>query len=254
MGKGQQSQCYHASVFKDGRNVKSARKENPVKEGFRPKLTCVGLVIACLVVAVSLTPLRRVKADGSDGKDDSRIEIGFAIAPVHLNMKGKNPKMVGLGSYLVNLGGCADCHSAGSPTEYSPGQNPYFGQPKHLNPAVYLGGGRDLGPLVPGSYDIVSRNLTPDKSGLPEGGATFEQFLHTIRTGIDDDHLHPPCAPGTVASNCIPAPFDGNLLQIMPWPFYQELTDGDIRAIYEYLSAVPCVEGNYPADQPNRCG
>ena len=34
----------------------------------------------------------------------------------------------------------------------------------------------------------------------------------------------------------------------MPWPAYQEMTDYDIRAIYEYLSAIPCVAG--PAD-PN---
>ena len=36
----------------------------------------------------------------------------------------------------------------------------------------------------------------------------------------------------------------------MPWPAFQDMTDHDIRAIYEYLSAIPCaipcVEG--PAD------
>src|SRR3974377_585824 len=123
-----------------------------MREGLRPKLICAGVVIACLVVAVCLTPLRRVKAQDSDGKDDSRIKIGFAIAPVPLNLKGKNPEMVGLGSYLVNLGACADCHSRGAPTLNAPGQNPYFGQPKQLNPAVYLGGGDHFGPLIPGSY------------------------------------------------------------------------------------------------------
>jgi hypothetical protein len=29
----------------------------------------------------------------------------------------------------------------------------------------------------------------------------------------------------------------------MPWPIHQNMTDHDIRAIYEYLSAIPCIEG-----------
>ena len=39
-------------------------------------------------------------ADGPEG--DSRIQIGFRIAPVPLNLEGKNPALVGLGSYIVN--------------------------------------------------------------------------------------------------------------------------------------------------------
>jgi hypothetical protein len=44
--------------------------------------------------------------------------------------------------------------------------------------------------------------------------------------------------------HCIPTPFDGSLLQIMPWPIYQNMTDHELRAIYEYLSAIPCLEGD----------
>jgi hypothetical protein len=32
----------------------------------------------------------------------------------------------------------------------------------------------------------------------------------------------------------------------MPWPNYQELTNHDIRAVYEYLRAIPCIQGKYP--------
>jgi hypothetical protein len=42
-------------------------------------------------------------------------------------------------------------------------------------------------------------------------------------------------------TNCLPPPFDGNKLQVMLWPAYQNLTERDIRAIYEYLSTVPSV-------------
>jgi hypothetical protein len=40
----------------------------------------------------------------------------------------------------------------------------------------------------------------------------------------------------------MPAPFNGDLLQIMPWPVYKNMTDHDLRAIYEYLSAIPCID------------
>jgi hypothetical protein len=122
-----------------------------------------------------------------------------------------------------------------------------------MNPATYLGGGRIFPALVPGSAVIISRNLTPDSSGLPEGGNTFDQFLTIMRTGVDMDQLHPPCT-GATNTGCIPAPFDGNLLQVMPWPNFQALSDNDLRAIYEYLSAVPCIHGNYPGEAANRCG
>ena len=102
----------------------------------------------------------------------------------------------------------------------------------------------DFGPLVPtpGSPHIVSRNLTPDKTGLPEGGRPFSEFLQILKTGVDLDHLHPTCS-STVTTNCLPPPFDGNLLQIMPWHTFTKMTDHDILAIYEYLSAIPCIEG-----------
>jgi hypothetical protein len=37
-------------------------------------------------------------------------------------------------------------------------------------------------------------------------------------------------------------PFNGDLLQIMPWPNYQDWTDHDLRAVYEYLKAIPCTQ------------
>ena len=198
-------------------------------------------VVTVVVLIATSSHLPKVKAQSYG---DSRVEVGFAIAPVPLNLAGKDRALVGLGSYLVNAASCNDCHSAGPQTQFLPGGNPYFGQPAKINPATYLGGGRDFGPLLPtpGSPHIISRNLTPDRTGLPEGGRSFEEFHEILRTGVDLDHVHPPCSPGQT-TNCLPPPFDGNKLQIMPWPGYQTLTDHDIRAIYEYLSAVPCIKG-----------
>jgi hypothetical protein len=220
--------------------------------GQRLKALCVTVACGGVAIAGMLFSSPRGKADDGDDRDDRdpRIERGFDIAPVPLNLEGKNRRLVGLGSYFVNAQmDCDGCHSAGPPTEFARGGNPYFGQKKKVNPATYLGGGRDFGELAPppgiGSAHIISRNLTPDKSGLPEGGNDFSTFLAIFRTGKDFDGLHPTCT-GAPNSGCVPKPFNGDLLQIMPWPFYQHLTDHDIRAIYEYLKAIPCIQGNYP--------
>ncbi len=201
----------------------------------RNLLQATGVLCASATVAVALFNVQPLRADDRDG-DESKIQRGFEAAPVPLNLRGKNRALVGLGSYIVNIGSeCNGCHSAGPQTQYLVGGNPYMGAPEVTNPATYLGGGRDFGPypspLSP--VHIVSRNLTPDHTGLPIGGDTFEEFRHTIRTGIDPDQLHPN----------LPPPFHGSLLQIMPWPAYQHMTDRDLRAIYEYLSAIPCVAG-----------
>jgi hypothetical protein len=216
-------------------------------------LQVAGAIAVCAAGAIAVSVPSAPRAVAESG-GDSRVLIGFYAAPIPLNMEHKNRALVGLGSYYVNVvGDCNGCHSAGPPTQYAPGGNPYFNQPKVVNAATYLGGGRNFGPLIPNSASIRSRNLTPDTSGRPIGGDTFEQFVHTIRTGIDPDHLHPPCT-GAPNANCIPAPFDGNLLQVMPWPGLKSLSDYDLRAIYEYLSTVQCVQGNDPNDAPHRCG
>lgn len=209
--------------------------------------SAVAVVVSAMIIAAGmLFHFPGVQAQSGEVDTDSRIERGFGIAPVPLNLAGKDRALVGLGSYLVNaVGNCNDCHDAGPRTQYVRGGNPFFGQAKKINPATYLGGGQDFGALVPGSPNIVSRNLTPDRTGLPEGGRSFPEFLQILRSGVDLDHLHPPCS-ATVTANCLPPPFDGNLLQIMPWPGFQNMSEHDIRAIYEYLSAVPCIEGPPP--------
>src|SRR5271168_2585682 len=196
-----------------------------------------------------------------NGDEASLVRIGFEITPVPLNLVGKDPWKVGLGSYLVNaVGDCNGCHTGGGPPNfnYAAGGNPYFGQPTKVDPTTYLEGGTDFGPaLPPGFYDpgyggylgpdIIARNLTPDKTGLPEGGRTLSQFKQILRTGIDFDKIHPTCtdiSPTPTPANCLPPPNDGSLLQVMPWPTFHNITDHQIAAIYEYLSAIPCLESS----------
>ena len=218
-------------------------------------------------------------------REASLVRIGFEIAPVPLNLAGKNPWKVGLGSFLVNaVGDCNGCHTGGGPPNfnYAAGGNPYFGQPTKTDPTTYLEGGTDFGPAVPpvpgvypppdywlpsGPYvgpDIITRNLTPDQTGRAEGGRTLEQFKEILRHGTDFDRIHltcsePPSDPNT--ATCLPPPVDGNLLQVMPWPVFHNLTDHQIEAIYEYLSAIPCIDNTTstpprgaPNELRNDCG
>jgi len=210
-------------------------------------------ITAALLIAAAVVSSRMAHAGDDRQSTEAKIRIGFAIAPVPLNLSGKNVELVGLGSYIVNAQtSCNDCHSAGPQTQYAPGGNPFFGQkPAKQNPATYLGGGRSFGSLVPNTPEIVSRNLTPDKTGKTLGGDSFTDFVKTMRTGTDPDHVHPTCS-STSAGPCLPPPFDGELLQIMPWPNFRSMTDHELLAIYEYLGAIPCVEGG-PGQPSSRC-
>jgi hypothetical protein len=230
----------------------------------------ISLVGAALAVILTRPPVVHAQDWGDDG---SLIKIGFEIAPVPLNLEGKNRDLVGLGSFIVNAPGeCNGCHTAGGPPNfnYANGGNPYFGQPQKIDPSTYLAGGTDFGAAVPpsagyppaeyGAYvgpDIITRNLTPDKTGRAEGGHTLAQFKEILRKGTDFDHIHPTCTaalPTPTPANCIPPPVDGDLLQVMPWPAFHSLTDHQIEAVYEYLSAIPCIDNTTstpPAGAPN---
>ena len=211
------------------------------------KISSATMTVLIAMIVFSSIPRGQAQDEKRENSSESRIQLGFLIAPVPLNLTRKDRSLVGLGSYLVNaVAGCNGCHSAGPATQYVRGGNPYFGQTDRTNPATYLGG-----PLVHNSPEIISRNLTPDKTGRAEGGHTFEEFQQIMRTGVDMDHAHRPCS-ATVTTNCLPRPFDGDLLQIMPWPDFKSMSDRDLRAIYEYLSAIPCLEGG-PGEPANRC-
>ena len=49
-----------------------------------------------------------------------------------------------------------------------------------------------------------------------------------------------PTTNQVVTDNCYYPPVNGALLQVMPWPKFQNMTDYQLKAIWTYLSAVPC--------------
>src|SRR5260370_13881085 len=75
----------------------------------------------------SSSPRAKATDDDNDG-NESRIQRGLEIAPVQLNLDGKNRALVGIGSYIVNAHvPCNDSHAARPPlAPFLPAQNPTF--------------------------------------------------------------------------------------------------------------------------------
>ena len=176
----------------------------------------IAVCAATFAASIGITALH---ADQPD-VDAARVQVGYAYAKqqgITLDLKGKNRANVGLGSYLVNaVGGCNDCHTA---PPFTPDGDPYafLGAPKQINVACYLAGGSEFGPFV-------SRDITPWEDGKP-AGLTADGFLHVMRTGEDPDN-------------------PGQVLQVMPWSVYGTMSDHDLLAIYEYLTAIPAINAN----------
>ncbi|HUZ74057.1 MAG TPA: cytochrome c [Stellaceae bacterium] len=110
------------------------------------------------------------------------------------------------GKYLVEIGGCSDCHTPGS----------FLGHPDMKR---FLGGS-EVGFAIPGLGVFVPRNLTPDKeTGL--GKWTRKQIITAFTTGKRPD---------------------GRMLApIMPWRGLSHLTHRDAEAIAAYLQSLPPV-------------
>ena len=182
------------------------------------------VVVFATMLVLTVVLIRVMFAEGRESEDEATVRRGLAIAPVRLDLRGKNRDLVGIGSYLVNaVSECNDCHTR---PHFVTGGDPFIlGQVEVDTSTQHLTGGNQFGPFT-------SANLTPDAMGRP-AGMTFNQFLHTIRTGETDDH-----------------PMFGPLLQVMPWPTFRKMTDHDLRAIYEYLRAIPSRPDN---PNPGEC-
>ena len=115
------------------------------------------------------------------------------------------------GRYLVNLGGCLDCHTAGY----------FFGKPDMTR---YLGGS-DVGFEIKGLGVFVGPNLTPDKeTGLGEW--TSGQIVQALKTGKRPDGRE--------------------LAPIMPWRAFAKLSEADAAAIAAFLKSLPPVHRKVP--------
>ncbi|HVC54067.1 MAG TPA: c-type cytochrome [Stellaceae bacterium] len=120
-------------------------------------------------------------------------------------------KQVERGKYLVQIGGCFDCHTKGY----------FLGKP---DMAMYLAGS-DVGFEIPKLGVFVGPNLTPDKeTGL--GNWTADQIVTALQTGVRPD--------GRI------------LAPIMPWRSFAKLTKADAYAVAAYLKSLKPIHRKVP--------
>lgn len=105
------------------------------------------------------------------------------------------------GKYLVTVGSCASCHT---PIKIN-------GQTADLE---FAGGAWFKGPWG----EVATANITPDPSGI----AYYDEalFINALRTG----HIGAR-----------------SLSSIMPWGYFRNMTDDDLKAIFAYLRTLPPV-------------
>jgi mono/diheme cytochrome c family protein len=127
------------------------------------------------------------------------------------NAADAHATQVARGRYLVDVGGCNDCHTPGY----------FFGK---LDTSRRLGGS-DVAFEVPGVGAFIGRNLTPDRqTGI--GTWTKADIVKALQTG-------------TTPSGRILAP-------IMPWRGFAHLSKSDAYAIATYLKSLKPVHHRIP--------
>ena len=148
------------------------------------------------------------------------------------------------GKYLVTSGVCNDCHT---PWKMGPnGPEPDMtrmlsGHPESVvitQQAPPLGGEWEGGMVFGATMTSFSgpwgvsfaANLTPDRNtGL--GIWTEEMFVKAIRTGRHFGVSRPILPP-------------------MPWPWFRNMTDEDLKSIFAYLRSIPPVTNHVPDPIP----
>jgi cytochrome c553 len=124
------------------------------------------------------------------------------------------------GEYLADLALCSRCHTPKDPK----------GQPIA---GMEFAGGVNL----KGAWgELSSPNITPDETGIDD--LSEKLFMAAMKTG----HL-----PGGVRLNAI-----------MPWGYYRNMTDEDLRAIFAYLKTLKpvkhSVDNTTPSSPCKKCG
>jgi mono/diheme cytochrome c family protein len=124
------------------------------------------------------------------------------------------------GRYIATLAVCGDCHTPRDNHD-QPMENMAFG------------GGNVL--RIQGRPPVAAVNLTPAPAGIPY--YTPDMFLTAMRTGH-------------VAGR--------QLSDVMPWRFYRNMTDEDLRDLFAYLKTLKPVEhlvdNSLPPTKCPRCG
>ncbi len=170
---------------------------------------CIGAISLLAACAGPYNPL----TDYTEVKPSTTINTPQA----DMQHTAYDPALIGHGKYMVDLLGCANCHTDGA----------LIGEPDFSRVLA----GSHIGiaysnPLIEDNPGVVyPSNLTPDaETGL--GQWNDDEMIRMIRSGIDRHNKHK--------------------LSVMPWPAYARVSDADARAIVAYLRSLPPVKHRVP--------
>jgi len=123
---------------------------------------------------------------------------------------GASPQVL-RGAYLARIGNCSNCHDGADPDG-----NPISG--------LEFAGGQ----VLTGKWGTVTaENITPDASGI--GYFDEKKFITVLRTGhVGARKLSP----------------------IMPWSYFRNMSDEDLKAIFAYLRTLPPVQHRVDNTEP----
>lgn len=193
------------------------------------------LTLACSLVSV----LAVAAACGPTPERAGETEPAPAAEPSHEDL-------VRRGEYLVQVGGCNDCHTPWYPGEagLAPDRSRRLsGHPEDLEmppspelpegPWVWLGAGTNTAFAGPWGVTYAT-NLTPDENtGM--GIWSEEMFLIAMQEGRHMGQGRPIMPP-------------------MPWQNLADIEEEDLRAIFAYLQSLPPIENRVPDYQPPEGG
>ena len=131
-------------------------------------------------------------------------------APVPVDLANKSTLLAQRGAYLVRLINCQNCHSTVNQKVGTDAAKDGW----NVTPEYYLSGGKV-------QQGVKVANLTPDALGNP-AGLSLKQFKAAVKQGVS-----------SIDSS--------KKLVSMPWYNYAEMTDTDVKAIYEYLRSIPAL-------------
>lgn len=180
------------------------------------KYSSIGLALGIVVASCTATydPL-----EDYEELTPSRIMPAPTVLPGGASAPDR--KLVEHGGYLVELIGCAVCHTDGA----------LIGEPRIDE---WLAGSKiGIAYSNPMKYDnpgiIFPPNLTPDpETGI--GRWSDDEIVSAIRHGLDRQ--------------------GSKLIKAMPWLVYEKISDADARAIVAYLRSLPPVEHKVPDNVP----
>jgi mono/diheme cytochrome c family protein len=122
---------------------------------------------------------------------------------------------VARGQYLVTLGNCMACHT------------PMNQQGQPITQLAFAGGMRFRGPWG----EVTSANITQDASGISYYDEAL--FIKTLRTG-------------QVGAR--------KLNSLMPWGYFRNMSDDDLKAIFAYLRTLPPIQHRIDnTEEPTSC-